>query len=238
MSDTSAFFPHSNARAEIAVRQAKRMIRENTDKSGNLDNDKFARALLNYRNTPLKDIGLSPAQIIFARNIKDHMPIYPGNYKPRQEWILTQERREELLAKRYELMGDRLRLGTKALGKLNLGNIVSLQNQAGPRAKKWDRTGVVVEVLPYDQYRVKVDGSGRVSLRNRQFLRKLGEGDSSAGTCPPTQPVPVDTLHQVGAGHGGGVIGETKPSLSQDHMEQQSAVPVQASYADAVKSHI
>ena len=43
------------------------MIRENTDKSGNLDNDKFARALLNYRNTPLKDIGLSPAQIIFAR---------------------------------------------------------------------------------------------------------------------------------------------------------------------------
>ena len=101
---------------------------------------------------------------------------------------------------------------------------------------KWDRTGVVVEVLPYDQYRVKVDGSGRVSLRNRQFLRKLGEGDSSAGTCPPTQPVPVDTLDQVGAGQGGGVIGETKPSLSQDHMEQQSAV--QASYADAVKSNI
>ena len=53
-----------------------------------------------------------------------------------------------------------------------------------------------------------------------------------------TQPVSVDTLDQVGAGRGGGVIGETKPSLSQDHMEQQSAVPVQASYADAVKSHI
>ena len=102
-----------------------------------------------------------------------------------------------------------------------------------PSQDKWDRTGVVVEVLPYDQYRVKVDGSGRVSLRNRQFLRKLGEG---AGTCPPTQPVPVDTFDQVGAGCGGGVIGETKPSLSQDHMEQQSAV--QASYADAVKSNI
>ena len=124
------------------------------------------------------------------------------------------------------------------MGKLNLGNIVSLQNQAGPRAKKWDRTGVVVEVLPFDQYRVKVDGSGRVTLRNRQFLRNLGHGDSSttAGSCPPTQPVPVDTFDQVGAGCGGGVIGETKPSLSQDHMEQQSAM--RASYADAVKSHI
>ena len=54
---SSAYFPHSNNRGEVAVRQAKRMIRENTDKSGSLDNNKFARALLNYRNTPLKDIG-------------------------------------------------------------------------------------------------------------------------------------------------------------------------------------
>ena len=37
-----------------------------------------------------------------------------------------------------------------------------------------------MEVLPYDQYRVKVDGSGRITLRNRQFLRKIGQGDSTA----------------------------------------------------------
>ena len=177
---SSAFHPHSNARSEVAVRQAKRMIRENTDKSGTLDTDKFARALLNYRNTPLKDIGLSPAQIIFSRPIRDHLPIAPGNYKPRAEWILTQEKREEVLARRYEFMGERLKFGTKVLTRLHEGNIVSIQNQVGPRAKKWDKTGVVVEVLPFDQYRVKVDGSGRITLRNRQFLRKIGQGDSTA----------------------------------------------------------
>ena len=134
----------------MAVRQAKRMIRENVDKTGNLDSDKFARALLNYRNTPLKDIGLSPAQIIFNRNIRDHIPIHPGQYKPRPEWILTQERREELLRRRYEALGERLKFGTKCLMKLEPGNIVSIQNQAGPRAKKWDKTGTIVEVLPYD----------------------------------------------------------------------------------------
>ena len=61
---SSAYFPHSNLRAVQGVRVAKTNIRNNTDRSGNLDNDKFARALLNYRNTPLKDIGRSPAQIV------------------------------------------------------------------------------------------------------------------------------------------------------------------------------
>ena len=37
---------------------------------------------------------------------------------------------------------------------------------------KWDRTGTVVEVRQFDQYVVRVDGSGRVTIRNRKFLRK------------------------------------------------------------------
>ena len=223
---SSAFHPHSNARSEVAVRQAKRIIRENTDNSGVLDNDKFVRALLNYHNTPMKDINLSPAQIIYARNIKDHTPLIPGKYEPREEWILTQERREELLSRRYELMGDRLKLGTKVLNKLKIGNIVSLQNQAGPRAKKWDKTGVIIEVLPFDQYRIRVDGSGRVTLRNRQFLRRLGHDDSITDTAP-TQP--VDTLDQVGAEVEGGVSAEYASAASGQHIGT-------ASYSDVVKS--
>ena len=63
--------------------------------------------------------------------------------------------------------------GTKSLQSLEVGDIVSVQNQAGPRAKRWDKTGVIVETRDHDQYRVKVDGSGQTTLRNRQFLRKL-----------------------------------------------------------------
>ena len=38
-----------------------------------------------------------------------------------------------------------------------------------------DRTGRIVEVLPFRQYRVRMDGSGRVTIRNRRFLKPVNE---------------------------------------------------------------
>ena len=32
---------------------------------------------------------------------------------------------------------------------------------------------MIVECLPHQQYRVRVHGSGRITLRNRQFLRRI-----------------------------------------------------------------
>ena len=94
------------------------------------------------------------------------------------------------------MMGQRLKFGTKTLKKLDIGNIVSVQNQTGPRAKKWDKTGVIVETLPYDQYRIKMDGSGQVTLRNRQFIRKLSNGTSNdsndSGSHAETKQSPVE----------------------------------------------
>ena len=182
---SSAYHPHSNQRAELGVKIAKRILRENTDGSGSLDNDKFARALMNYRNTPCKDLNLSPAQIIFGRKLRDHLPILPGNFQPQKEWILSQNRRELALARRYEKQGERWARGTKTLQSLEVGDIVSVQNQAGPRAKKWDKTGVIVETRDHDQYRVKVDGSGQTTLRNRQFLRKLTKKEDDSQEAPP-----------------------------------------------------
>ena len=56
---------------------------------------------------------------------------------------------------------------------LALGTVVSVQNQTGPHKLKWDKSGTVVEVLDFHQYRVKMDGSGRVSLRNSAYLRPI-----------------------------------------------------------------
>ena len=175
---SSAYHPHSNQRAELGVKIAKRIIRDNVDGTGSLDNDRFARALMNYRNTPGKDVNLSPAQIIFGRKLRDHLPVLPGNYRPKKEWILSQHEREIALARRYEAQGERLTRGTKILSSLEVGDIVSVQNQTGPRAKKWDKTGIVVETRPNDQYRVKIDGSGQITLRNRQFLRKISKQET------------------------------------------------------------
>ena len=59
----------------------------------------------------------------------------------------------------------------KKLAPLKVGDVV--QNQRGPHAWKWDQSGVIMEVLPYYQVQVRMDGSGKLSLRNLQFLRRV-----------------------------------------------------------------
>ena len=48
---------------------------------------------------------------------------------------------------------------------------MQVQNQRGKDPLRWDKSGVVVENLGNHQYTIKMDGSGRVTLRNRKFLR-------------------------------------------------------------------
>ena len=47
---TSAYNPRANLRAELGVKVAKRLLRENMRNDGSLDNDKVGRALLTHRN--------------------------------------------------------------------------------------------------------------------------------------------------------------------------------------------
>ena len=49
---------------------------------------------------------------------------------------------------------------------------VFIQNQTGHKPRRWDKTGTIMECKDFDQYLVKVDGSGRLTLRNRKFLRQ------------------------------------------------------------------
>ena len=71
---SSAYFPQSNGRAEVAVRITKRILEDNVGPNGSLDNDKVVRALLQLRNTPDRDCGLSAAEVLFGRRLKDSMP--------------------------------------------------------------------------------------------------------------------------------------------------------------------
>lgn len=170
---SSAYNPHSNLRAETAVKTIKRLIRDNTGVRGSLDTDKMTMALLAYRNTPDRDTLRSPAQVLFARQLRDAVPVEPGKLRLRPEWVLTMEAREKALAKRHVVKGQQWAEHTKALGPLEVGCCVQVQNQAGPHKDKWDVSGTVTEVLPYDAYMIKMDGSGRVSKRNRRYLRPI-----------------------------------------------------------------
>ena len=182
---SSVAFPHSNCRAEIAVKTVKRMIMDNTGPNGTLNTDLFQRAMLQYRNAPDRDTGLSPAMCIFGRSIRDFVPIHRGKYLPHPAWRETLVAREEALRNRHQKTVERLSEHTRSLPPLKVGDCVRIQNQTGHHPTKWDKTGLVIEVRQYDQYVIRVDGSGRVTLRNRKFLRKY---------VPVVQRAPVAQL--------------------------------------------
>ena len=58
---------HANQRAEVGVKSMKRLLRGNVGPLGNLNNDDFAMAIMQYRITPTQNTGLSPAMALFGR---------------------------------------------------------------------------------------------------------------------------------------------------------------------------
>ena len=71
---SSAHFPQSNDRAEVAVKTAKRLLMSNTGPSGSLNHDHFLQAMLQWRNTPDPDCSLSPAEIVFGHPLRNMLP--------------------------------------------------------------------------------------------------------------------------------------------------------------------
>ena len=147
------------------------MIMENTGPQGDVDIPAFQRAMLTYRNTPTPLDKRSPAEIVFGRQIRDFVPVMPGKYEPCDTWTDTAANREKALMERHAKEVEALLPHTKKMPPLKVGNRVRVQNQTGNAPRRWDKSGQVVEVRQNDQYAIKVHGSGRVTLRNRQFLR-------------------------------------------------------------------
>jgi len=179
---SSTAFPHSNCRAELAVKTVKRLLTNNVGPHGTLEVDKYRRAMLQYKNTPDPDTKLSPAQIVFGRSIRDFTPMSKHKYQPAKVWTHTADMRERALSKRHARQRERLDEHTRRLPVLTVGDHVYVQNQVGNNPLRWDKSGKVLEVRPYDQYSIKMDGSGRITVRNRKFLRKFTPFNPSAGT--------------------------------------------------------
>ena len=102
---------------------------------------------------------------------------------------------------------------TRRLPPLRVGDTVRIQNQTGPNPTKWDKTGAVIEVRQFDQYLIRVDGSGRATLRNQRFLRKY--------TPAIPQPTRRSILEDLGtlpviAGLGMNNPSTPQPSWSDD----------------------
>merc|ERR1712020_42908 len=206
---SSAHHPSSNGRAEGAVKAVKRALRENCGPEGQVDNDKVTRALLNLRNTPDRDTGKSPAQLLLGRPLRDTLPLLQpwgrtespvhrgvGAQPIRSEWHDRWDLQEEALRHRLGKNLDKMEAKAHDLQPLDLQDHVRVQNQTGNAPRRWDRTGVIVgRDLSLDKYWVKMDGSRRVTERNRKFLRHFRP--ATTGLEGPTeyrtpQPTPVE----------------------------------------------
>ena len=181
----------------MAVKAMKRLLTDNIGPNGELDTESYVRAILQFRNTPDPDSGLSPAQVLFGRQLRDILPFKPraqvfDNDLIRPLWRDIWCQRENALRTRFGKQIDALAARSRPLPSLAVGDVCRVQNQTGRHPNKWDRTGEIVQANDYDQYIVKMHGSGRLTLRNRKFLRLIKpymKQSYAPGFITPQQPL-------------------------------------------------
>ena len=153
-------------------------------------------ALLTYRNTPDPGCKLSPAEILLGRKLKDTLPTIDkkvmafNNPQFSNRWREAWKAKKDALKTRYVPSIETLSEHSRPLPPLQIGDGVIIQNRSGRFPKKWDKSGIIVETKANDQYVVKVAGSGRLTLRNRRFLRcyNLTNKHAPTGLIPDTIP--------------------------------------------------
>ena len=160
---TSPYNPRANGHAEAAVKTVKKLIMTTTS-GGQLDEDDFARGLLELRNTPRAD-GRSPAQVLFGHPLRSSVPAHHHSFA--EEWQRAAEEcdaKAERLREQAKVHHDAT---ARALPKLSIGTHVDIQDHI---SQCWDKFGVIVGIGSHRDYLVKM-GSGRILRRNRKFLR-------------------------------------------------------------------
>jgi transposase InsO family protein len=149
----SPYHSMSNGKIEATVKIAKMLIKKCRKSNYNIH-----LALLDYRNTPCKHIGLSPAQRMFSRRTKTLLPISDQLLKP----VVHTDVPERIKRKRQEAKKyfDR---NTKQLPELVTGQPVYLRDRL---QQKWT-PGVIQKALTDRSYIVNAGESNTAYRRNR-----------------------------------------------------------------------
>ena len=154
---------------------------------------------------PLRGINKSPSQLATGRQLRDGIPAHRTvrrHYNVTQNWRKTLMDREKAMADSNRKTMER-HANSKVLPPMVLGTKVHVQNQANNR---WDRSGTITEVLPFRKYTVQMDGSGRLTKRNRRHLKvKISQPDAA-------EAAPNDTISDIHM--------ERRPSRERRHPDQ------------------
>ena len=119
---------------------------------GTLDADKVTKALLQYRNTPLAGLGVSPSELMFGRKLKDALPRHPkdmgyqASFSKKygldvsNHWAEFKKAREVGAMRKMARNMERYDEHTRPMARLSVGDSVAFQNREGPKPLRWDRT--------------------------------------------------------------------------------------------------
>ncbi|KAL7304666.1 hypothetical protein TKK_0002912 [Trichogramma kaykai] len=173
-------------------------------------------ALLQYRNTPINDMGVTPTELLFGRKTRNLIPFCKN--KP----ISRREFKENLINNQLK-QKEYFDRGAKMLSPLKEGDYVKIhdENRVLPH-----RNGVIVrEGSEPRSYQVKTE-EGRILCRNRKMLSKgtnfntadkYGDEISNtelSNTLPPPEPQESELLASADK--------EVTPNQSQNHGTQEN----------------
>ena len=232
---SSARYPQSNGRAELSVKTAKRILEDNTAPDGSLNSDRACQSLLQYRNTPLPQLGLSPSQILFHRRLRDCIPTNSNHLRPHSSWVEAANQREQALFHRNQRLIEDYNRTAHALPPISIGSTVLIHDGSGRR--RWNRIGVIVEV-DNRQYTIRMHGSGRIVIRNRRFLKAtapvpdygmLMQPTVIPTTCPNNQLPPCLSPHTVPHRDPSQSAVSALPPSRNDHIHHPDISPLSQS---------
>ena len=82
------------------MKSMKRIVMDNSKLDGSPDGDRITRAIMQHRNTPDTEVGLSSSQLVYGRPIRDFLPIRPGEFSLAEVWVDCREKCELAMRKR------------------------------------------------------------------------------------------------------------------------------------------
>ena len=162
---SSPGYPRSNGKVEATVKSMKKLLQAAWT-GRHLDEDKLTRGLLQYRNTPSRKDGRSPAQKLYGKPIQDTLPAHRRSFTV--EWLIQSKDAERKLADSTAAVEQSYNQHARPLPDITVGTRVAIQDQC---TKRWDIYGTITDIGPNRRYFIKTL-SGRVLVRNRRFLRK------------------------------------------------------------------
>ena len=173
---SSPGFPQANGSAESAVKAVKEMLGQE---------DPFL-ALLSYRTTRIPELGASPAELLYGRQLRTTLPASPTTFLPRPVDYETVRERDRVWKERQRQNFNKT--GVRELPDPNPGDSVLLKTSG-----KWKQQAKVLGKCAPRSFLVETK-ERRQLRRNRTHIlgaQNIPESTFAQHRPPTPQPQPV-----------------------------------------------